>query len=80
MTDILIRNLNPELESLLREKAKATGKSISDVAKALIRKGLVEPSVERGLGTGIRNLLNDQDYVELDIPRDTENLPPPEFQ
>jgi plasmid stability protein len=80
MTDILIRNLNPELESLLREKAKATGKSISDVAKALIRKGLVEPSVERGLGTAIRNLLPSEAYGELEIPRDIENLPPPDFQ
>jgi plasmid stability protein len=80
MTDILIRNLNPELESQLREKAKATGKSISDVAKALIRKGLVEPSFERGLGTRIRNLLSEQDYIELDIPRDSENLSPPDFQ
>lgn len=80
MTDILIRNINPAIEVALREKAKATRQSLSDVAQELIQKGLVQPSMEHGLGTAIRNLVLISDYGDLDIPRDAGNVSPPVFE
>lgn len=78
MVDLLIRNLEPELEKALRQRAAASGKSLSQAAKDLLRKGMIEPKRDLGLGTELRNLLRPDGFVELDIPR-TPDGPPPDF-
>jgi plasmid stability protein len=57
MADLLIRNIEPELKRLIEERALKNQKSLSDEAKALIRKGLDQPSDQRKLGTEMFNLV-----------------------
>jgi plasmid stability protein len=79
MVDLLIRNLNPDLERELRSRAAATGRSLSQTAQDVLRKKLFEPPNEYGLGTKLRNMLGTEGFVDLDIPRDAEDRPPPDF-
>jgi plasmid stability protein len=80
MTDLLIRNLSPELEKALREKAQSAKQSLSAVAQDLMRKGLIQPQPDGGLGTAIRTLIPSEHLGDLEIPRDAGNLPPPDFK
>ena len=43
MGDLLIRNLPDRLHAQLNERARSSGRSLSDEAKDLLRKGLREP-------------------------------------
>ncbi len=43
MSDMLIRNLSDQMRNQIRKAASASGRSLSDEAKHLIRKGLAEP-------------------------------------
>ena len=79
MTDLLIRNLSPELEQALREKAQTAQLSLSAVAQDLMRKGLIQPQADRSLGTEIRRLVPVEALGQLDIPRDANNIAPPDF-
>ncbi len=78
MVDLLIRNLEPELERELRARAAAAGKSLSQAAKDLLRKGMIEPKRDYGLGTELRNMLGQDGFVDLDIPR-VDDSPPPDL-
>jgi plasmid stability protein len=79
MVDLLIRNLEPQLERELRQRARASGKSLSEAAQDLLRKGLIAPRLEYGLGTKLRNMLGPDGFVDLDIPRDMKDRPPPDL-
>jgi hypothetical protein len=79
MTDLLIRDVDQTIKNELKRRAKDSGLSLSLVAQNLIRRGMVERPVRTGLGTELRNLLEPDDYVDLDIPRDTMDRPPPDF-
>jgi plasmid stability protein len=79
MVDLLIRNLNPDLERELRKRAAETGKSLSQTAQDVLRKKLIEPQNEYGLGTKLRNMLGPDGFIDLEIPRDVEDRPPPDF-
>jgi plasmid stability protein len=59
MADLLIRDIDPGLKRQLEEQAKAHGRSLSDEAKVLIRRGLVAPPAPVGLGTRLFSLLPD---------------------
>ncbi len=78
MGDLLIRNLDPELERELRARATASGKSLSQAAKDLLRQGMIEPKREYGLGTALRNMLGPDGFVDLEFPR-VPDRPPPDF-
>jgi plasmid stability protein len=51
MTDLLIRDIDTQLKRQIEERAQKHGQSLSDEAKALIRKGLNEAKQDRKLGS-----------------------------
>jgi plasmid stability protein len=79
MVDLLVRNLAIDIETAIKSQAKETGRSVSDVAQSLLRKGLVPTVQRRGLASEIRSLIHKDDYIDLDIKRDDTDRPPVEF-
>ena len=81
MSDLLIRDIDPELKRRLEESAQKHDQSLSDEAKALLRHALTVQSGGRKLGTLMRQLLppesRSDDYV-FEIPG--EAAPPPDFE
>jgi plasmid stability protein len=65
MPDLLIRNVEPELKRQIEDRAQVHRRSLSDEAKLLIRKGLLEPNTEpadnRKLGTAMMELVRPED-------------------
>jgi len=60
MTDLLIRGIEPQLKRQLEERARKNRQSLSDEAKALIRRALAAPPPEPGLGTRLFSFLPDE--------------------
>ena len=81
MSDLLIRDIDPELKRRLEDSAQKHDQSLSDEAKALIRQALTVRPGGRKLGTLMRQLLppesRSDDYV-FEIPG--EAAPPPDFE
>jgi plasmid stability protein len=89
MPDLLIRNIDPDLKRRLEESAQSHRRSLSDEAKMLIRRGLVEPvqdnaepgEKKKGLGTRMMELLppeyRSDDYV-FEFPEPVRK--PPDFK
>jgi hypothetical protein len=78
MSDLLIRNLTPALRREIRERARRNRQSLSDEAKALIRKGLVAPEVAGGIGTQLFSLVRDEDRGDdlvFEVPGDLRRRP-----
>ena len=61
MSDLLIRNLKPELKRELVQRARKHGRSLSAEAQELIRRGLAVPSPERNLGEWLYSLVDEKD-------------------
>ena len=81
MSDLLIRNLKPALRRKIQERARKNHHSLSDEAKALIRKGLDAPDVAGGLGTRLFSLVRDEDRGDdlvFEVPGDVSE--PPNFE
>ena len=83
MPDILIRDLDPETKRLIQSLARTHRRSISDEAKALIRRGLLHKHAKKndvGVGTLLRQMALEHGFVELDIPsRELGHREPPDF-
>jgi plasmid stability protein len=79
MADLLIRNLEPDIERTLKDEAKRSGNSLFSVAQKLLRQGMARHKPEYGLATEIRNLIPPDCRMDLDIPRDNSDRPPPDF-
>ena len=80
MTDLLIRNIDPDVKRDIEERAKAHDRSLSDEAKALLHAGLCAPTEQRKMGTWMRSLVppeyrGDDLVFELRGPAS----PPPDF-
>jgi hypothetical protein len=82
MADLLIRNIDPSLKRQLQERARKHGRSLSDEAKVLIRRGVAGAANDVGFGTRLFSLLPDEfrsdDFV-FEIPNDAVE-PPPDFE
>jgi antitoxin FitA len=81
MSDLLIRNIEPELKRLIEERARRSRNSLSEEAKALIRKGLNDNDKPRRLGTELFKLLPAEhrgDDLEFEIPGAVRE--PPDFK
>jgi len=85
MTDLLIRDIDPDLKQQLEDRAQAHRRSLSDEAKLLIRRGLQAPpgetAGERGLGTAMWELVRPEDRGDdlvFEVPG--EIRPPPDFE
>jgi len=73
MTNLLVRDLDPALKRQLADRARAHRRSLSDEAKALIRRGIVEQPRQSGLGTRLLSMLSDEwrgDDLTFELPED----------
>lgn len=82
MTNLLVRDIDATLKRELEERARAHGRSLSDEAKALIRRGVADERRDAiAFGTRLFKLLPDRwrgDDLVFDLPQD---LPEPaEFE
>jgi plasmid stability protein len=81
MATLTIRNLDDELKSRLRIRAARHDHSMEEEARSILRTALSQPEnleESKGIGTRIRNRLNELGGVELDLPQRTENPRVPE--
>ncbi len=80
MANLLVRGIDPTLKRQLAERARTHRRSLSDEAKALIRRGMTAQPREVGLGTQLFSMLPDEwrgDDLVFKAPRDTPE--PAEF-
>jgi plasmid stability protein len=80
MTDLLIRNIDPKLKRRLEARARRSGRSLSEEAKALIARAMAATKPGRGLGTELVELFQSVGPVELEEPRDQAPRQPPDFE
>ena len=80
MTDLLIRKIDPDLKRMLEQRAKKSGKSLSDEVKGLLNHVLAERVAERPIGTALVEHFRDLGPIELDIPRRDELSTPPDLE
>jgi plasmid stability protein len=64
MPDLLIRGIDAETKRQIEDRANAHRRSLSDEAKALIRKGLSVPEEDRKLGDVLCSLVAPEDRGE----------------
>ncbi|MEA2896727.1 MAG: hypothetical protein QOJ84_2342 [Bradyrhizobium sp.] len=57
MTDLLIRDIDPDLMLLIEQRARIHNRNVSEEVKALIRAGLDGSEHGRKMGTWMRNLV-----------------------
>ena len=57
MSDLLIRNIPQHIKRQIKNRARAHGRSISEEAQALIRKGLTTPEPELKMGDWLFSLV-----------------------
>jgi antitoxin FitA len=82
MSDLLIRNIQPQLKRKLMERARKHGQSLSAEAQELIQRGLSAPSPERDMGEWLYSLVPEKyrgDDLVFEIPDDGQ-LTPPDFE
>lgn len=81
MPDLLIRGLEAELKRRIEERAQRDNISLSEEAKRLIQKGLIEPRDDRLIGTALASLVPTEDrgddlvFERADMARN-----PPDFE
>ncbi|MBM3576967.1 MAG: hypothetical protein FJX40_04720 [Alphaproteobacteria bacterium] len=87
MTDILLRDVPPEMKRQIEDLAHGHKRSISSEAKALLERSLaqsVRPEGARGaggLGTRLKCLVQQEDWTDDFIqPRDQSDRAPPDFE
>jgi plasmid stability protein len=86
MADLLIRDIDPEIKRMIKARAEAHDRSLSEETKALVAKALAheaEASVgggKVGFGTMLRQMVDDIGGVELELPtREGSERPLPDF-
>jgi plasmid stability protein len=60
MSDLLIRDIDPYLKRQLQERARLHGRSLSEEARMLLKKALLDPPQKRGMGTALAELLPEE--------------------
>ena len=80
MSDLLIRNIKPQLKRQLVERARKHRQSLSAEAEELIQRGLSAPPAPAKLGTYLFSLVEDR-YRGNDLLFERNDIvsPPPEF-
>jgi hypothetical protein len=79
MPDLLIRDISIELKGRIEQRARATDTSLSEVAKALIQRGLAAEEPPRQLGTELFELVPAEYRVDLDCDMPDVANDPPDF-
>jgi len=81
MSDLLIRNLDPELKRRIEERARLDGRSLSEAAKLLINRGLSQKALERPVGMLlVEHFKAVGQPIELEIGRHEPPRVPPDFE
>jgi plasmid stability protein len=81
MSDLLIRDIDPELKRRLEHSAQKHDQSLSDEAKSLIRKGLSVATQDRKLGTEMFDSILPEDRGDDLVFEYRGDLPkPPDFE
>lgn len=80
MSDLLIRNLDPELKRRLEEQARRDGRSLSEAAKLLLNRGLGKSAPDGPLGTALVDLFRPAATDDLEIRRREQPRTPPSFE
>ena len=73
MPNLLVRDIDPTLKRQLTERARAHRRSLSEEAKALIRRGIAEQPRHVGLGTRLFSMIPGEwrgDDLVFDLPED----------
>ena len=81
MSDLLIRNIKPQLKRQLVERARKHGQSLSDEAQELLQRGLCLPDPEKDMGAYLYSLVRPEDRGDdlvFEIKGDIQ--PPPDFE
>jgi antitoxin FitA len=80
MGDILLRNVPPGIDHKLRESAARNNRSLSDEAKVWLQRAIVlaPPKPTMSLVQSLRAGLEDDDFIDLEIPC-TPDRDPPDF-
>jgi plasmid stability protein len=80
MTDLLIRNIEPQLKRQIEESARRNKHSLSQEAKDLLRRGLPSTDHPKNLGTWLFNLVPDEYRGDdLVFERHDPARPPPDL-
>ena len=80
MANLLVRDIEPALERLIKENARKNKRSLSAEVKALIQRGLTAPEPPQKLGTYLFSLLEDEYRGDdLVFKRNDLSSPPPSF-
>jgi plasmid stability protein len=79
MTDLLICDVDPDLVLLIKQRARAHNRNVSEEAKVLIRAGLDVSEHGRKMGTWMRNLAPPEYRGDLDFEYHGSESPPPDF-
>ena len=80
MSDLLIRNIKPQLKRQLVERARKHGQSLSAEAEELIQRGLAVAPAPEKLGTYLFSMVEDRYRGDdLIFERNDTVSPPPEF-
>jgi plasmid stability protein len=80
MSDLLIRNIDLKLKRRLEARARRSGRSLSEEAKALISRAMAEGPPTRGLGTTLVELFRAIGPVELEDRQAKAPRRPPNFE
>ena len=80
MADLLIRNIDTKLKRRLEARARRSGRSLSEEAKALIGRAMTETDPARGLGTELVELFRSVGPLELEERRPEAPRLPPDFE
>jgi plasmid stability protein len=81
VSDLLIRNIKPQLKLQLKERARKHGQSLSAEAQELIQRGLSVPSPERDMGAWLYSLVDEKDRGDdlvFEVPGG--DVTPPDFK
>lgn len=80
MTDLLIRDIDPDLKRDIEARAKIHDRNLSDEAKVILRAGLNVPDENRKMGTWMRSLVRPEDRGD-DLVFEVRGpaSPPPDF-
>jgi plasmid stability protein len=83
MTDLLIRNIDPQLKRKLEESARNHKRSLSEEARLLLKKAVLQSPAkpEKGMFTAMRKLVPEDcrsDDLVFEIPGEVSA--PPDFE
>jgi hypothetical protein len=81
MSDLLIRNIKPQLKRKLAERARKHGQSLSAEAQEILQRGLAIASPERNLGEWLYSLVDEKhrgDDLVFEVPGG--DIEPPDFK